>query len=134
MWKATIRGLLARQVRLALTALAVLLGVSFVSATYVLTDTVKRSFDAVFAQTLSGVDLQVQGPRPLGDVGEPPADPGRHPRPRAGGPGRARAPRVSSPATRQFVDATARASVAGGRRRSACRGSTAVRSGWSTTA
>ena len=71
MWKATIRGLLARRVRLALTAMAVLLGVSFVSATYVLTDTVRRSFDAVFAQTLAGVDLQVQGLRPLG-TGDPP--------------------------------------------------------------
>jgi putative ABC transport system permease protein len=36
------------------------------SATYVLTDTVKQSFDAVFAQTLDRVDLQVQGARPLG--------------------------------------------------------------------
>jgi putative ABC transport system permease protein len=71
MWKATIRGLLARKVRLALTALAILLGVSFVSATYVLTDTVKRSFDAVFAQTLSGVDLQVQAASPLGDRSNP---------------------------------------------------------------
>ena len=66
MWKPTIRGLLARKVRLVLTATAVLLGVSFVSATYVLTDTVKAAFDAVFTQTLSGVDLQVQGQRPLG--------------------------------------------------------------------
>ena len=74
MWKATIRGLLARRVRLALTAMAVLLGVSFVSATYVLTDTVRRSFDAVFAQTLAGVDLQVQGLRPLG-TGDPPRIP-----------------------------------------------------------
>jgi putative ABC transport system permease protein len=67
MWKATIRGLLARRIRLVATALAVLLGVSFVSATYVLTDTVKRSFDAVFQQTVSGVDLVVEGPRALGD-------------------------------------------------------------------
>src|SRR5436309_3132691 len=67
MWKATIRGLFARKVRLALTALAILLGVSFVSATYVLTDSVKRSFEAVFAQTLSGVDLQVQGASALGN-------------------------------------------------------------------
>src|SRR5450432_4954 len=66
MWKATIRGLLARKVRLVLTALAILLGVSFISATYVLTDTVKQSFDAVFSQTLSGVDLQVQGANSLG--------------------------------------------------------------------
>ncbi|MFI5042619.1 MAG: ABC transporter permease, partial [Acidimicrobiales bacterium] len=71
MWKATIKGLLARKVRLALTALAILLGVSFVAATYVLTDTVKQSFDAVFAQTLSGVDLQVQVASPLGDRSNP---------------------------------------------------------------
>jgi len=71
MWKATVRGLLARKVRLALTALAILLGVSFISATYVLTDTVKQSFNAVFAQTLSGVDLQVQGASAFGDVSNP---------------------------------------------------------------
>ena len=70
MWKPTIRGLLARKVRLTLTALAVVLGVAFISATYVLTDTVKQSFDSVFAQTLTGVDLQVQGARPL-DQGSP---------------------------------------------------------------
>jgi putative ABC transport system permease protein len=61
MWKATIRGLFARKVRLALTALAILLGVAFVSATYVNTDSVKRSFDAVIAGTLEGVDLHVAG-------------------------------------------------------------------------
>jgi putative ABC transport system permease protein len=72
MWKATIRGLLARKVRLVLTALAILLGVSFVSATYVLTDTVKQSFDAVFSQTLSNVDLSVRGASLLGgDVSNP---------------------------------------------------------------
>jgi len=59
MWRATIRGLLARRVRLALTAAAVVLGVAFVSATYVLTDTVKAAFDEVFSQTLSRVDLSV---------------------------------------------------------------------------
>ncbi len=66
MWKPTIRGLLARKVRLVLTALAVLLGVAFMSAVYVLTDTVKQSFDEVFAQTLDRVDLSVQGARALG--------------------------------------------------------------------
>ncbi len=71
MWKATIRGLFARKVRLALTALAILLGVAFVSATYVLTDSVKRSFESVFAQTLTGVDLQVQGASALGDGSTP---------------------------------------------------------------
>ncbi|MET0275454.1 MAG: ABC transporter permease, partial [Acidimicrobiia bacterium] len=66
MWKPTIRGLLARKVRLVLTALAVILGVAFTSATFVLTDTVKQSFDQLFAQTVSGVDLFVQGANSLG--------------------------------------------------------------------
>ena len=69
MWKATIRGLFARKVRLALTALAILLGVAFVSATYVLTDSVKRSFESVFAQTLTGVDLRVGGASALSSSG-----------------------------------------------------------------
>jgi putative ABC transport system permease protein len=69
MWKATIRGLFARKVRLALTALAILLGVAFVSATYVLTDSVKQSFESVFAQTLSGIDLRVAGASELSDSG-----------------------------------------------------------------
>ncbi len=71
MWKATIRGLFARKVRLALTALAILLGVAFVSATYVLTDSVKRSFDGVFTQSLSGIDLYVQGASALGGSSSP---------------------------------------------------------------
>jgi putative ABC transport system permease protein len=66
MWKATIRGLLARRVRLALSALAVMLGVSFVAGTYVLTDTLDRSFNNVFDQTVSGVDLVVQVRQPFG--------------------------------------------------------------------
>ena len=75
MWKATIRGLLARKVRLALTALAILLGVSFVSATYVLTDTVKQSFDAVFAQTLPGSTCRCRGPRPSATCPTPAGSP-----------------------------------------------------------
>jgi putative ABC transport system permease protein len=66
MWKATIRGLLARRVRLALSALAVMLGVSFVAGTYVLTDTLDRSFTNVFDQTVSGVDLVVRLRTPFG--------------------------------------------------------------------
>ena len=104
MWKATIRGLLARKVRLVLTALAILLGVSFISATYVLTDTVKQSFDQVFSQTLSGVDLQVQGASPLGDA----SNPGRIPDSVLGQvrevPGVARAEGFVSTRLAQFVD------------------------------
>ena len=60
MWKATIRGLLARKMRLALTALSVLLGVSFVAGTYVLTDTLDASFQTFFRQTVQGVDVVVR--------------------------------------------------------------------------
>jgi putative ABC transport system permease protein len=68
MWKATIRGIGARKVRLALTALAVVLGVAFVSGTYVLTDTLRGSFDLVFSETLSDVDLVVHAPSAEAEV------------------------------------------------------------------
>ena len=60
MGKATLKGILARKLRLALTTLAVLLGVAFVSGTYVLTDTMERSFDTIFRRTVTDVDLVVR--------------------------------------------------------------------------
>jgi putative ABC transport system permease protein len=41
--KATIKGLLAHKLRLALTALSVVLGVAFVAGTFVLTDTISST-------------------------------------------------------------------------------------------
>lgn len=67
MWRATIRGVLARKVRLLLTALAVVLGVTFVSGTYVLTDTLHASLGEIFQQYASGSDLVVAAPRQVGD-------------------------------------------------------------------
>ena len=55
MLRATLKSLLARKVRLILSGLAVVLGVMFVSGAFVVTDTLSRSFDAVFqvlAQTV----------------------------------------------------------------------------------
>ncbi len=66
MWKVTLRGILARKVRLVLTALAVLLGVSFVSGTYVLTDTLDQSFRGLFRQFASGIDLVIRQEAPFG--------------------------------------------------------------------
>ncbi len=66
MWKVTLKGILARKVRLVLTAFAVLLGVSFVSATYVLTDTLDQSFRGLFRDQVAGVDLVVQQRPPFG--------------------------------------------------------------------
>jgi putative ABC transport system permease protein len=64
MGKATIKGILARKLRLALTTLAVLLGVAFVSGTYVLTDTMERSFDLIFRRTVTDVDFVVRARDP----------------------------------------------------------------------
>jgi putative ABC transport system permease protein len=60
MWKTTIRGLAAHKVRLALTALAVVLGVGFISGTYVLTDTMNKAFNNLFSNVTEGVDLIVR--------------------------------------------------------------------------
>ncbi|MFI1194406.1 ABC transporter permease [Micromonospora sp. NPDC020750] len=59
MFRATLKSLLARKVRLILSGLAVVLGVMFVSGAFVLTDTLGRSFDAVFADAYAGVDVNV---------------------------------------------------------------------------
>jgi putative ABC transport system permease protein len=66
MLKVALRGLIARKFRLALTATAVLLGVMFVTTTYVLTDTLEESFQRVFEQSLSDVDVVVRA-APVGD-------------------------------------------------------------------
>jgi putative ABC transport system permease protein len=60
-WRATLKSLLARRLRLALTALAVVLGVGFVVGTLVLTDTLGRAFDEAFAPTTARTDVVVRG-------------------------------------------------------------------------
>ena len=67
MWRATISGIFARKVRLLLTALAVVLGVTFVSGTYVLTDTLHASLGEIFQQYASGSDLVVAAKHQVGD-------------------------------------------------------------------
>lgn len=59
MFRATLKSLLARKVRLVLSGLAVVLGVMFVSGSFVLTDTLGRSFDAIFADAFEGIDVNV---------------------------------------------------------------------------
>jgi putative ABC transport system permease protein len=54
-----LRGLLGRKVRAVLTALAVVLGVAMISGTYVLTDTIKQAFDAIFTESYQGTDAVV---------------------------------------------------------------------------
>ena len=61
MRKVTLRGLLAHKLRLALTALAIVLGVTFISGTYVLTDTLHNTFSTLFTSVYSKIDFQVRG-------------------------------------------------------------------------
>lgn len=69
MLKATLKSVVAHKLRLALTALAVVLGVAFVAGTFVLTDTIKHTFDVLFQQTSAGKDAVVRAIAPYGDNG-----------------------------------------------------------------
>ncbi len=59
MLHATLKSLLSRKLRLALSGFAVVLGVMFVSGAFVLTDTLSRSFDDMFAGAFANIDVQV---------------------------------------------------------------------------
>ncbi len=60
MWRATLRGLLVHRLRVALTALAIVLGTAFMSGTYVLTDTIDHAFAVALQTAYSGVDVVVR--------------------------------------------------------------------------
>src|SRR3712207_1447941 len=55
-----VRGLLANKFRLAGTALAVILGVAFMAGTLVLTDTIAKTFDDLFADVYEDTDAVVR--------------------------------------------------------------------------
>jgi putative ABC transport system permease protein len=59
-WRATFKSLLAKKLRLVLTAVSVVLGVGFVAGTYVLTDTMNAAFEELFAQTSAASDVVVR--------------------------------------------------------------------------
>lgn len=61
MWNVTIKGLLAKKLRFLATALAVVLGIGFMSGTLILTDTIKQTFDDLFASVTKGTDVVVRG-------------------------------------------------------------------------
>ena len=48
MTKVALKGLLGRKTRAILTSFAIVLGVAMISGTFVLTDTIQKSFDTVF--------------------------------------------------------------------------------------
>jgi putative ABC transport system permease protein len=59
MLRATLKSLLARKLRLVLSGLAVVLGVMFVSGSFVVTDTLNRTFDSIFADAFGATDVSV---------------------------------------------------------------------------
>jgi len=60
-----IKGLLAHKLRLALTALSVVLGVAFVAGTFVLTDTLAATFDNLFNEVTGNTDAQIRSTEKL---------------------------------------------------------------------
>lgn len=75
MLRATVRSLLARKLRLLLASFAVLLGISFVSGAFVLTDSLSRVFDNLFADATAGSSVTVQGVHGLQASGEADREP-----------------------------------------------------------
>ena len=61
MCRITLRGLMARKLRLVLTALAIVLGVTFVTGTLVLGDTLNRTFDNLVGTAYQHVSFQIRG-------------------------------------------------------------------------
>ena len=57
----SLKGLLGRKLRTALTAFAIVLGVAMVSGTYVLTDTIDKAFANLFSQTYAETDARITG-------------------------------------------------------------------------
>ncbi|MDH3682324.1 MAG: FtsX-like permease family protein [Acidimicrobiia bacterium] len=68
MIRLTIRNIVAHKARLAMTTLAVVLGVSFVVASFVLSDGLRSTFNDLSEEITAGIDLEV---RPTSDFGEP---------------------------------------------------------------
>ena len=58
MRRATLRNLLAHKLRLALSALAIVLGVGFVSGTLIFTDTLSKTFNDLFGATAADVTVE----------------------------------------------------------------------------
>jgi putative ABC transport system permease protein len=80
MFRTTIRNLLARKLRLALSGFAIVLGVAFVAGSFVFTDTLSKSFDGIVKGTTPDAQVEVEdAPDPadpeggLGDIRTIPA-------------------------------------------------------------
>ena len=56
-----LKGLAGRKIRALLTAFAIVIGVSMVSGTFILTDTMQKTFDGLFAASYDETDAVIAG-------------------------------------------------------------------------
>ena len=75
MIRVSLKDLLGRKLRLALTSLAIVMGVAMVSGTFVLTDTINAGFRAIFAVAYSNADAVVTGKAAFGGSANAPSFP-----------------------------------------------------------
>ena len=129
MRKVTISGLLARKLRLALTALAIVLGVTFVTGTLILGDTLNSTFNNLIGTAYQHVSFEIRGKAVLNESGaaavqgtdRPQAGAGVDRRPRSAGCRGSRSCTARSRAMPSSSTATATRSGAAAARRSASR-------------
>lgn len=76
MRRVALRDLVARRLRLALTALAIALGVTLIAGTYVFTDTIDGAFAQIFKTGLKNTDVAITTDNSLSGQGSPPPVPG----------------------------------------------------------
>jgi putative ABC transport system permease protein len=70
MLKVTWRNLVARKVRLFLSALAIVLGVAFVAGSFIITDTIGSSFDDIIEGTTADVEIAYEGTQDFDSVSD----------------------------------------------------------------
>ncbi len=63
-----LKGLLGRKFRAVLTAFAIVLGVAMVSGSFVLTDTLAKSFDRIFDESYENADVVITSKDPLSGI------------------------------------------------------------------
>jgi putative ABC transport system permease protein len=70
MFKVALKSLLGHKLRLVLTGIAIILGTAFLSGSYILTDTLKGTFNSLFSEVGKNIDAVVLGPTVTpGDTG-----------------------------------------------------------------
>ncbi|MYE76579.1 MAG: ABC transporter permease [Acidimicrobiaceae bacterium] len=77
MLRLALKSLLAHKLRFAFTALAIVLGVTFVVSAFVTADSLRSTFDDLAADINTGTDFTVRGALPFGDITQatpPPVD------------------------------------------------------------